>query len=402
MFQSTLLQLFLKDKTTRKFAFGVMFGFAFSMSVILGNIGIMDGFEGALRIGLKKSTGDITIHSRYGFFDFDSFLKHELELNEINSYSTLVQTEGFIINGETSKGVLIKGIDPKTYALVTGLEVDLASGEVALGVELAKYLGVKVSDFIVLALANGNNQVSGLPSLKRYKVRSIVSHGIYQRDLRSLYVNRAELQRDLNVENRVNLVALSISQDSTKFLKDPVSYSQKIEVKLDELNSKLGGSYKLKPYWNDFITLIKAVKEEKFFISIILQIIVVISIFNVLAFVVFLNEKRSRELFLFKALGMSQKDIRKGWLYLMSLIWLGSCFLSIIMVQLFNLCLKHLPFFKLPGDVYTLGELSINLDLLEYILVFMISYYWLFIISWLSLFVMNRKSVLTGLRKEFS
>ena len=402
MFQSTLLQLFLKDKTTRRFAYGVMFGFAFSMAVILGNIGIMDGFEGTLRIGLKKSTGDMTIHSRFGFFDFNSFLKHELELNELTNYSTLVQTEGFIINGETSKGVLIKGIDKESYKKVTGLDVDLVAGEVSLGIELGKYLGVSSGDFIVLALANGNDQVTGLPSLKRYKVRSIVNHGIYQRDLRTLYILKNELQKDLNVENRVNLVAVSMSDSSEEFLSDPVEYSRKIEDKLLDLKSKVGRSYRIKPYWSEFITLIKAVKEEKFFISIILQIIVIISIFNVIAFVVYLNEKRSRELFLFKALGMSQKKIRNGWLYLMSLIWIGSCFISFGMVHMFNLGLKHLPFFKLPGDVYTLGELSINLDLLDYILVFSISYYWLFIISWLALFFMSKKSVLTGLRKEFS
>jgi ABC-type lipoprotein release transport system permease subunit len=379
-----------------------MFGFAFSMSVILGNIGIMDGFEGALRVGLKKSTGDMTIHSRFGFFDFKSFLKHELELNEISNYSTLVQTEGFIINDETSKGVLIKGIDRESYKKVTGLDVDLLVGEVSLGFELANYLNVSIGDYIVLALANGNNQVTGLPSLKRYKVRSIVNHGIYQRDLRSLYILKSELQKDLNVEDRVNLVAVSMSDNSDDFIDDPVGYSRDIEKKLDELKSKLGRSYRVKPYWSEFITLIKAVKEEKFFISIILQIIVIISIFNVLAFVVFLNEKRSRELFLFKALGMSQKNIRNGWLYLMSLIWVGSCILSFGMVHLFNLGLKHLPFFKLPGDVYTLGELSINLDLLDYVLVFCVSYYWLFVISWLALYFMSKKSVLTGLRKEFS
>lgn len=379
-----------------------MCGFAFSMAVILGNIGIMDGFEGALRVGLKKSTGDITIHSRFGFFDFDSFLKHELELSELTNYSTLVQTEGFIIKDETSKGVLIKGITPKSYEKVTGLKVEISEGEVSLGIELAKFLNVSIDDYIVLALANGNEQVTGLPSLKRYKVTGIVNHGIYQRDLRTLYVAKSELQAELNVDNRVNLVAVSKSDDAVEFLSNPVEYSREIEVILDELKGKLGRSYRVKPYWSEFITLIKAVKEEKFFISIILQIIVIISIFNVLAFVVFLNEKRSRELFLFRALGMSKKALRNGWLYLMTLIWFGSCFLSFFMVHLFNYGLKNLPFFKLPGDVYTLGELSIKLDLLDYILVFSISYYWLFIISWLALFFMGKKSVLTGLRKEFS
>lgn len=402
MFESTLLKLFLSDKGTRRFAIGVIFGFAFSIAVILGNIGIMDGFESSLRVGLKKSNGDLTIHSRYGFFDFESYLKHELEIANINTFSSIVQTEGFIIKNEISKGVMIKGIEEESFKDVTGLDLKLKDSDVILGSELAKFLKVGVGDPIVLAFANGNSQVSGLPSLKRYHVSGVVEHGIYQRDLRTLYIQRKVLQNDLGVENRVNLISLNISNNQEEFLKDPVDYSLKIEKVIDGFKGSIGRSYVVKPYWREFSTLITAVKEEKFFISIILQIIVIISIFNVLAFVVFLNEKRSRELFLFKALGMSQKKVRQGWMYLMSIIWVASCALALLFVQGFNWGLVNLPYFKLPGDVYTLGNLSINLDLFDYLLVFLISYFWLFLISWVALVAMSKKSVLTGLRKEFA
>ncbi|WP_372652455.1 ABC transporter permease [Halobacteriovorax sp.] len=402
MFESTLLKLFLSDKGTRRFAIGVIFGFAFSIAVILGNIGIMDGFESSLRIGLKKSNGDLTIHSRYGFFDFESYLKHELEIANINTFSSIVQTEGFIIKNEISKGVMIKGIEEESFKKVTGLDLKLRNSDVILGSELAKFLKVGVGDPIVLAFANGNSQVSGLPSLKRYHVSGVVEHGIYQRDLRTLYIQRKVLQSDLGVDNRVNLISLNISDDEDEFLSDPVDYSLKIDKVIDGFKGSIGRSYVVKPYWREFSTLITAVKEEKFFISIILQIIVIISIFNVLAFVVFLNEKRSRELFLFKALGMSQKKIRQGWMYLMSIIWVASCALALLFVQGFNWGLVNLPYFKLPGDVYTLGNLSINLDLFDYSIVFLISYFWLFLISWIALVVMSKKSVLTGLRKEFA
>ena len=402
MFQSTLLKLFLSDKGTRRFAIGVIFGFAFSIAVILGNIGIMDGFESSLRVGLKKSNGDLTIHSRYGFFDFESYLEHELEIANIKTFSSIVQTEGFIIKNEISKGVMIKGIDQTSYKKVTGLDLELGDGDVILGSELSKFLKVKVGDPIVLAFANGNTEVSGLPSLKRYNVSGIVEHGIYQRDLRTLYIKKNVLQSDLGVDSRVNLISLNISDSQDDFLKDPVNYSLKIDKTIDSFKGSIGRSYIVKPYWKEFSTLITAVKEEKFFISIILQIIVVISIFNVLAFVVFLNEKRSRELFLFKALGMSQKKVRKGWMQLMSIIWVASCLLAVVFVQLFDWALSNLPYFKLPGDVYTLGNLSIKLDLFEYSLVFFISYFWLLLISWFALVGMSKKSVLTGLRKEFS
>ena len=67
------LTLFMDNSTTIKFAVGVLVGMAFSISVILSTIGIMDGFQRALKFGLKKSVGEIVMNSEGG-----GFLSHRL------------------------------------------------------------------------------------------------------------------------------------------------------------------------------------------------------------------------------------------------------------------------------------------------------------------------------------
>ena len=91
------LTLFWDNPTTIKFALGVLAGMAFSIAVILSTMGIMDGFDRALKLGLKKSSGDVVMHSRSGFFVLDDQLKRKFDEKKITNFSGLVQNESFII-----------------------------------------------------------------------------------------------------------------------------------------------------------------------------------------------------------------------------------------------------------------------------------------------------------------
>ena len=137
-------------------------------------------------------------------------------------------------------------------------------------------------------------------------------------------------------------------------------------------------------------------------IGLILQLVVVISIFNVLAFVIYINEKRSRELFLFQALGMSHKNIFSYMLMVVFSIWIISCVLAMGFVVLFDFSLSYFSLFELPGDIYTLGNLTINLEMTDYIVVFGIAFLWLFSMAWFGLIKLRKKSILQGLRREFA
>jgi len=143
MFKDFFSVLFL-EKSSYRFAVGVLLGFSFSIAVILSTVGIMDGFVKTLKYGLRQSSGDITFYSRNGFFKLKGEALDALEKLNIDQYSGLVQSEGFILANETSKGVLVKGVDSKSFSEVTGIPTDLGEREVLLGIELGHFLKVKI------------------------------------------------------------------------------------------------------------------------------------------------------------------------------------------------------------------------------------------------------------------
>jgi len=390
------LTLFLDSPGTIKFAVGVLAGMAFSIAVILSTLGMMDGFDRALKTGLKKSAGEIVMNSRTGnFFKFTPGLEEKFKSQHIDHYAPFVQSESFLIFNDESRGVLVRGVDD-SYSEVVQLPLKFNDDEVAIGSEIARIHNIKIGDEIVLTFARGNSGVKSMPSLERFKVSRIITHGVYQKDSRIVYLKLAKLQQILALGNHINMVSMNLPGH------DPKNDLEKIENALPGLRTTFGNDFYFKPYWREFSSLIEAVKVEKIMISLILQMVVVISIFNILAFIIFINEKKSKELFLFKALGLSKKAMADLWMKLVLLIWVLSCLLSIVFVQIFKFLLLHLSLFELPSEIYYMPRIELYLTAKDYAFVFALALVWIMLITYYLLRRLKQKSLLEGLRQEFA
>ena len=390
---ASLIKLLVFDRASIRFALGVWLGLSFSIAVILSTIGIMDGFDHTMRSSLRNSHGDMYIYGRNGFFVFTekdiSFLK-KMGAKAISGY---VQSEAFAIHNEVSKGVAIRGVEEKSFNGLTGLNLKLSDKGIVIGSELAKQLGLKEGDKIIIALAKGNKHASGLPLLKRFEVSGIVHHGIYEKDLRFIYMKREMIARLLKLDDRVNVVGVNVKGGDN---------DENISLFQTELEDQWGDSFRLIPYWHEYSYLLEAVKIQKITIALILQIIVIVSIFNVLAFITFLNARKAQDIFLFEALGMAKEHVVKAWFFLVFLLWVASCLMSLGFVFVFSKMLAELSLFELPGSVYNLSRLDIILDNGDYMLVFGGSLFWLLLIIYFSLWKIKKEPILKGLRREFS
>lgn len=392
--------LIFRHEETLKFSLTVVVGLAFSLAVILCTIGLMDGFVSTLKVGLRKSNGDITMTHHQGFFQLDNELKEEFETIGINHYAEIVQTESFLMVEtdddlkKQAKGVLLRGIDQNDFSVVTGLQLKFSDKEIAIGSELAKMLDVKVGDNVILTIAKGNNEVQSLPQLVSKKIGQIVTHGIYQKDLRLVYLGLADLQELLGVQKKINQVLFNTPGDNKE--------TDHVASYLPLLKNQFSENFLFRPYWREFGSLIEAVQVEKVLIGMILQIVVVISIFNILAFIFYVNEKRARDFFLISALGLPRTDLMKIWFGAVFLLWLGGAFLSFFFVQLFKFLILKLSIINLPPEIYFLGAFDIQVGFLDYALVLFVALIWILFFSWLVIRKMKKRSLLEGLRQEFS
>lgn len=389
---SSLYSVVIEGKSSLRFFLGAIFSFSFSIAVILSTIGLMDGFEKSLIDSLQRSSSDIVITSNQGFFDEEPVF-NLLKKNYFNNISSLAISQSFAVLDQQSKAVLVHGVDHQ-FDKITGLKVKLYENyDVSIGRDLANFYKLKEGDTLTFIFSSTKSNDDGIPSLIDFNVSSIVEHGVYEKDLRFVYIKKEILQDIMGLKSKaINKIFLKTSVDKN------------IEEEVTKLNEILQPveSLSIKPFWNEFSSLLEAVKVEKFSITMILQLIVIVSVFNIIAFILFVVEKQAQSFFLLNALGLSKRLIMIFWSKLLILVWSVSCLISIGFTYVFDFLLQNLSIFKLPGDVYVLSKLSLDLEVKDFIIVFGIAAIWILIIGVVSWYKLKNKSLLSGLRQEFS
>jgi ABC-type lipoprotein release transport system permease subunit len=392
----SILKIALHGRSAGKILLATVFSFTFSIAVILCTFGLMDGFDHLLKSGLRHSSGDILITNRKGFFSLSPELSEVLNKIKPLSVSPVIQTEAFALFGDMSRGVLVRGIDAEDFSRSIGLKLSASPGGVVIGEELAKQFNIKLGDSLSLTFGKGNETASSLPTIQTFQVTSFIKHGIYQKDLRFIYLDRSELGAILGVKKKINLVVISAEKSGTLKSLLPITH------KSNELKKALNSEFLIKPFWDEYDFLIEAVKVEKFSISLILQLIVLVAIFNIVAFVIYIMEKKAQDFFFLRAVGLSLKDISRFWFLSVFIIWAVSCLGAHLLSNLFNWCLQNLSFLKIPGEIYVLSSLSIDLDFLAYSTVYGISFVWILVAAFIGYFRLKRRPIMQGLRQEFN
>lgn len=393
----TILKIVLYGRSAGKILLATIFSFTFSIAVILSTFGLMDGFDYLLKSGLRHSSGDILITNRKGFFELNPDIREKIGSVNPISITPIVQTEAFAMYGEMSKGVLVRGIENNTFSKTSGLEVFVPNGGIVVGEELAEQFKLRPGDVIALTFGRGNETASSLPMIRIFNLTGVVKHGIYQKDLRFVYLNIDDINSILELQKKVNLVVISTQKVNSPLKSlDPIVRDQK------QLKRALEPEFIIRPFWNEYEFLIEAVKVEKFSISLILQLIVVVAVFNIIAFVIYIMEKKAQDFFFLRAVGLALRDVTRFWFISVIFIWAFSCIGAYFLTEFFDWSLKHLSLFKIPGDIYVLSGLNLRLNLKSYITVYGISLLWILIATMVGYLRLKRKTIIQGLRQEFS
>jgi ABC-type lipoprotein release transport system permease subunit len=385
---SVLAKVLLSHPHAKRMLTLTTISFAFSIAVILCTIGLMDGFESTLRKGLHSSSGDILLTSERGFFEPAIDVWPVIKNFPHVEATMLIESEAFLIHEDKTRGVIVRGIDPISFSKVTDKKVHLPEGSMMVGHALAEEWKVKKNDELTLALAKGHPDHPDLPMMVSFPIADIIRHGVYEKDSRMVYLHHLDVEKLLDLQGKANLSLLKVFPPMT------------IENYIDQIQEKYGDHFSLKPYWQEFTSLLEAVFVEKVSISIILQLIVLIAIFNIAAMTMYFSEKRAQEFFLVQALGMSQQDLIRFWLTLFCLLWAVACVLAYNFSLLFNFLLQNWSWLKIPGDIYVIDHLQLKLESMDYLFVYFLSFAWIMLVG----FYVNRRvrsqPIIHGLRME--
>lgn len=328
-------------------------GIAIGVAALIVVIGVMTGFDRDLRDKIVGNYAHITISGYKGITDgeYGNIASKISRLPQVKAFGPYLQGQILLKEGNRFFAVGIRGIDPRREKTVSKISQYMTKGELSsvnaggiiLGRELAFYLGVTPGSEVTV--------YSPLGKQVKLKVSGIFTSGMYDYDMNLVFTSIATARQLLGMEGQITAISLKLdnlySADKTR----------------SELSRLLGVNYNIKTWTEANANFFAALKLEKLTMFIILTLIVLVAAFNIASTLIVMVVEKTRDIGILKALGMTEKRIRRIFTLQGLIIGVSGTFLGFLGGLGLCFLLKKYQFIKLPQDIYYLDRLPVSIQI---------------------------------------
>lgn len=291
-------------------------GLALGVAVLYVALAVMSGFEKTLQSSLTDVRGHLTAVKRSSQIepwpDFYNKL-HELE-PRITAGTPFLTIEGVVASQGQVQGVLVQGLDARTFLDVMSLkdrllegtlsfrtkaESDLERSEILVGKELAQRLGKTIGDVVTVVVPRfGDLETAGYRrTVAQFKVAGILDLGKYEWNERLIVADLREVQRLAEVGNRYSGLLLKTSE------------VDQAEQMASDLVSKLGAPYWVRDWKTEHENTFIAVDIERRIIFFVVLILVVVAMFSLASNLLLQTLQKATDIAVLQSMGLRAKQV---------------------------------------------------------------------------------------------
>ena len=390
---------FLKVISTFSFI-GIMLGVAILIIVM----SVMNGF----RTDLTKKILGFNPHLIVKPYDNEKINNKFKKLLDNNfkeiEYTDSFSGEGVVMKTESTKGVMIKGLDQnnkKNLSFLKKILIEsdgdkILNNEVVVGKQLAIDLNLQPGDKInLLSSSFITTPFGGVPKQETYIIKGIFSSGFYEFDQNVVFLN---LNDTLNFFNKtVEDINLEI------YLQNPLD-ADNIKEKLEKLESNF-----FIYSWMDLNkSFFGALKVERNVMFIILTLIIIVAAFNIISGLTILIKNKTKEIAILKTLGLNNKSIVKSFFLTGFIIGFTATVVGLILGTLFAVYIEQIRIFLsnilhveiFPADIYFLDKLPSEINPISIIVIFILSLVTTTIASLIPALAITKMNTIQALKYE--
>jgi lipoprotein-releasing system permease protein len=334
---------------------------------------VMNGFESEVRQRILGADAHVrlTTYGDRGITDWPEAAAIVRKLPHVTGVSPYVFEKGMLRVGNSSEGVMVRGVDPATLSEVSDLPKHLLSGSVnfardglpglIVGRFLAERLGVAVGDTVVLFSPAGMTSTFSAPAVRKFILTGVFQTGLFEFDDVIAYLD-VNVARDL-FKRGERVDGLEIKLDNL-YLAD--------KVKL-ELESRFNQPYYAQTWFELRRTLFSWMKIEKWMWTIILSLIIMVAAFNILSTLIMVAMEKQRDIGILKAMGARDRDVARIFSTQGLIVGIVGGVLGTLIG--FLVCLGQLRYHwvALPSDIYFLEALPVKMQPLDFAAVVVIA-----------------------------
>ncbi len=339
-------------------------------------IAVMAGFESDLKSRILGIESHLVVR-RQGepIKDFQAVTSRVAAIPGVAAATPTVSDQIMLRSAGGISGAMVRGVDIKTAGGVISVLTPEILGNlqkpaldngsrfvppgIILGKQLGRQLGVIAGDMVYIISPRGMLSPAGhIPGMHRFKVVGFFESGMYEFDANLAYILLSEAQKMM----RMPLTAVS----GIDVRLNDTDQAERIAGKI---NDTLGFPFWSQTWMQMNKNLFSALKLEKTVMFIILALIVLVAAFNIASSLIMMVMEKTRDVAILKAMGATNQSIRK--IFVLKGLVIGIVGTTLGVVFGFSLCwlLEKYKFIELPGDVYYLTTLPVQLETLDVVMI---------------------------------
>lgn len=348
-----------------------MAGVTVGVMALIIVIAVMSGAESFFKSKILGVEPHIVIrHHGEKFEDYREVIGQIRSASGIKSVVPFMETQVMLRSAVSMSGAMLRGLDPsfegteimglsrqeleeKIVPANAGAQDHHAPG-IVIGQNLADRLGVRRGDTIYLISQRGIMSPAGhMPAMSRFEITGIFTSGFHEYDASLAYVHLESAQNLLKTGDSVSGLGIKI---------DDIYQADQVSRSIQQM---LGFQYRAMDWMDLNRNFFQALKLEKEVMFIILTLIILVAAFNIASTLIMLVMSKTRDIAILKAMGATDKMIRKIFVFKGMVIGAIGTLLGTVLGISGSLLLKHYEFIELPGDVYYFTSLPVQLELFD-------------------------------------
>lgn len=349
-------------------------GVALGVASLIVVLGVMNGFTTDLRDKIlgANAHGIVMSADRTGLTDAPHLIDKIRQVEGVRGATPFIYSEVMLSTPHGVKGLVLRGIDPRTAPSVLGILSNMKKGDVAdlaprvtpegipqgppgviIGEELAQRLGVVVGSRVNLLSPAGQKTSAGFaPRIRPFMVVGVFSTGMFEYDSSLGFVS-LDAARDV----------LGLPDGAVSGVELAVDDVYKADTVAERVTRAVGGYPLYTRHWMEMnANLFAALKLEKTAMAVILVLIVLVGSFSIITTLVMLVMEKTRDIAILMSMGATKGMIRRIFMLQGTVIGAIGTGLGYVLGLGVAWLLQKYQFIELPHGVYSLDHLPVLLQ----------------------------------------
>ncbi len=349
-------------------------GIFIGVAALIIVLSVMNGFQ----TDVKERIIDVNAHIVLLKYFNEPFSADEVQsavdtlksIDGVLSASPFIYSKGLIKNGNYADAVIIRGYatGDSTERYVLGKHLKFgklpeAPNEVLLGIDLAEEIRAHTGDTLLIATPFGSTETIALlmPKMTDFVVSGLFDAGMYQYNSELIYIPIETASAIFGMEGGVSGVEMRIKD----IYKAP-ELSEKIE-------QKLGYPFRTNNWIELNGSLFAALALEKKLMFLLLLLVIIVAAFNIITTLIMIVMEKTTEIGVLKTLGLTDSAIMRVFLVQGFFINMIGTIAGIAAGLVACYFLGKYQFINIPGNVYLLDKLPVQVNITDILLVIGVS-----------------------------